>query len=266
MEDYSNDPMNWAKRTWFNSLLAHLSSLGMDKSQIAAELNISSQRLTNVINGSDAVSDKIINKLIETYDLGPVVLSTKDFSTIGTADDCKERRIDRFDRYLMIMGYTEGQATANSKLGGDELKEARGDGNDLTDKQVRKLLKAFPDINENWLKNGDGDMRNHNAIPVSNSKEPMARILDLLNEEDVTLEEFAKAANSYTSLFNNALKYPFDSRNLFVGNDKQIRGWVDAFCDLFPKYSKFWILTGKTSKYNYPAIFAHESESMNDQN
>lgn len=252
MADFSNDPMSLAKRTWFNGLLAHLMGIGMDKSQIASELNISAQRLTNIINGSDAVSDKIMNKLIETYDLGPVVLSTKSFTSIGTADDYRERRIDRFDRYLLIKGYTEGQAIANAKFDGGELKEARSVGKDLTDKQVRKILNAFPDINERWLLNGEGDMRNNNAIPISNSKEPMARILDLLNEEDITLDEFAKAANSYTSLFNNALKYPFDSRNLFLGNDKQVRGWVDAFCDLFPKYSKFWILTGKgKSKYNY---------------
>ncbi len=80
----------------------------------------------------------------------------------------------------------------------------------------------------------------------------MARILDLLHEEGFSLEEFATAVNSNKVLFNNALKWPFDSRNLILGNDKEIRGWIDAFCGILPKYSKLWILTGKGSKYNFP--------------
>ena len=252
MLDYSTSPMTLAKRVWFNELISHLITIGKDKYQIASEINISAQRLTNILNGSDAVSDKIIEKLVATYDLGPIEISTKSHIIAKTEATPKERIIDRFDRYLIISGISDGQATANAHFEAEELKKARQPENDLSKKQVKVLLNIFKDINEEWLIKGTGDMRNSNALAIKNSREPMGRILDLLNEEGVSLEDFAMAANSYTFLFNNALKYPIDSRSLIIGNDKQIRGWVDAFCELFPKYSKFWILTGKTSKYNYP--------------
>ena len=85
-------------------------------------------------------------------------------------------------------------------------------------------------------------------------KGPLARILELLNDENITLDDFAKSINSYATLFDNAIKWPYDSKNLILGNDKAIRGWVNSFCDVFPKYSKFWILTGKGSRYNYPVV------------
>ena len=245
--------MTAAKQQWFRSLIDDLLSSGLNKTQIASKMNFIPQRLTNLLNGSDAISDKIIDAFIETFNLGKITLLTNRFNSEGhSAGKEGERAIDRLEYYLLLCGISEEQATVNARLDADTMRTIREETRDLTEKEIAAFAKTFPDLNEEWLRSGKGEMRNGYALPIENRKQPMARILELLSEEGVSLEEFAKVANSKAVVFNNAIKWPFDSRSLILGNDKEIRSWVDAFCNLFPKYSKFWILTGKTSKYNYP--------------
>lgn len=241
-----------AKQLWFRSLIEQLLDTGLNKTQIANKMNMSPQRLANIINGSDAISDRIIDVFVETFNLGKVSILTQNALASRASTEIDERIIDRLEYYLLLCGVTEEQAVVNARLDGDALKKVRAEKRDLSTKEARAFLKVFTDLNEEWLLTGKGDMRNGNTLPVENRKQPIARILELLAEEGITLEEFAKVANSKAVVFNNAIKWPFDSRSLILGNDKEIRAWVDTFCNLFPKYSKFWILSGKTSKYNYP--------------
>ena len=178
-----------AKKNWFKEVLDSLIKQGYNKTKIAVALGITPQRLTNISNGTFAISDKMMDKITATFNLGIISISTNAFPD------------------------SDNQASTS---------------------EVKKSEK------------------NGNAIPIVEKKGPLERILQLFEEEGVSLEEFARSVNSSATLFNNAVKWPNDSRDLILGNDKAIRGWINAFCDVFPKYSKFWILTGKTSKYNYP--------------
>lgn len=246
-----------AKKKWFKEVLESLVKQGYNKTKIAEALGITPQRLTNISNGTFAISDKMMDTITETFNLGTIYISTNAFpdsdNQASTSEAKKsERIIDRLDTYLLLYGISDAQVTTNARLNNDTLTNTRKNGIDLDNNQIKKILKVLPDLNETWLKTGSGTMTNGNAIPILEKKGPLARILELLDEEGVSLEEFARSVNSSATLFNNAVKWPYDSRNLILGNDKAIRGWVNAFCDVFPKYSKFWILTGKTSKYNYP--------------
>ena len=254
MDNIEFSPMTAAKQLWFRSLIDDLLSSGLNKTQIAAKMNFIPQRLTNLLNGSDAISDRLVDAFVDTFSLGSVTLSTNRIEGAGDSSSVKkeERAIDRLEYYLILCGFSEEQAIVNARLDADTFKRIHDEDRELTDKEITAFIKAFPDLNESWLRNGKGEMRNGYALPISNRKQPMARILELLNEEGISLEEFAKVANSKAVAFNNAIKWPFDSQSLILGNDKAIRGWVDTFCCLFPKYSKFWILSGKTSKYTYP--------------
>ena len=255
MEKYTSSPTTLAKRLWLKSLIDSLMANGFKKTQIASKLNVTPQRLTNILNGTNTISDNVIDSFVAAFGLGQVILKTENdlSSPVKEIDqDNKESIIDRLDRYLLLCGISEEQATINARLDGDFLRRVREEQRDLTPQEAQVFLRVFIDLNEEWLLSGQGEMRNGNTLPIENRKQPMARILELLHEEGITLEEFAQAVNSRAVLFNNAAKWPSDSRNLILGNEKAIRGWVDAFCSVFPKYSKFWILTGKTSKYNYP--------------
>lgn len=249
--------MAMAKQAWFNSIIDSLINSGLNKIQIAEKLSISTQRLTNLLNGSDPISDKVIDTFVLSFNMRKITLHTQsniDLSApvINEEKNKEETALERLGYYLLLCGITEEQAIVNARLEADTLKNIREEDKDLTEKEIIAFTQTFPDLNEEWLRTGKGNMRNGNALPIENRKQPMARILQLLNEEDITLEEFARLANSKAATFNRAYKWPNDSRSLILGNDKAIWEWVNVFCNLFPKYSKVWILTGKTSKYNYP--------------
>lgn len=67
-----------AKREWFEAQLERLTGEGLTKTQIASMLQWSPQRLTNLINGSDAISDKVIDNFVDTFGLGGVTLSSRE--------------------------------------------------------------------------------------------------------------------------------------------------------------------------------------------
>ena len=256
MGNSTTSPTTLAKRVWFKFIVDGLLNTGLNKTDVAKKLKISPQRLTNLLNGTDAVSDKVIDSIVETLNLGNVIINTS-VNTFPTSPSnevptTNERIIDRLDLYLTLSGISDGQIAAQAGIDGDFIPSIRKSQEDITETKALSIAKVLPDLNTQWLLHGTGEMRNENAIPILNKKAPMARILDLLHEEGFSLEEFATAVNSNKVLFNNALKWPFDSRNLILGNDKEIRGWIDAFCGILPKYSKLWILTGKGSKYNFP--------------
>lgn len=254
MENFNAPTLSLAKKLWFKTLLNNLLASGYNKTEIAQKAGISLQRLTNLINGSDSLTDKVIDSFSSAFQLGNIRIESENSIPIGSASDYKNTRIiDRLEQYLILCGVTEEQATVNAKVDSRLFKKMNDESKDITIKEAELFLAAFPDINKEWLLNGQGEMRNNNALPFQNRKEPMARILQLLHEEGITLEEFAKAVNSSAKLFNNAIKWPYEKTHLLLGNEKEIHGWVNAFCDLFPKYSKFWILTGKTSRFNFPS-------------
>ncbi len=247
-----------AKKIWFKDVLESLLQQGYTKAKIAESLGIAPQRLTNISNGTFAISDKMMDTITATFNLGTIIISTEAYPNSDNnhkehSDQKRtEKIIDRLDTYLLLYGISDSQLTTSAKLNSDTLLNIRKNGLDLDDKQIKKILEVLPDMNEEWLKTGAGAMKNGNSIPIIEKKGPLARILQLLEEEGISLDEFARSVNSSATLFDNAVKWPYDSRNLVLGNDRAIRGWVNAFCDVFPKYSKFWILTGKTSKYNFP--------------
>lgn len=253
MENLNAPTLSLAKRLWFKTLLSNLLASGYNKTEIAQRIGISPQRLTNLINGSDSLTDKVIDSFSSAFQLGNIRIESENPIPTGSVSVYNNTRIfDRLEQYLILCGVTEEQATVNAKVDSGLFKQMHDESKDITTKEAELFLAAFPDLNRNWLLNGQGEMRNNNALPFQNRKEPMARILQLLNEEGISLEEFARAVNSSAKLFNNAIKWPYETKNLILGNEKAIHGWVNAFCDVFPKYSKFWILTGKTSKYNFP--------------
>ena len=208
MDNNDFSPMTAAKQLWFRTLINDLILSGLNKTQIAAKMNFIPQRLTNLLNGSDAISDKLVDAFIETFNLGSVTLLTNRIDGSGGSSSLKkeERVIDRLECYLILCGFSEERAIVNARLDADTFKRIHDEDRDLTDKEINAFIEAFPDLNESWLRTGKGEMRNGYALPISNRKQPMARILELLNEEGISLEEFAKVANSKAVVFNNAIK------------------------------------------------------------
>lgn len=65
-------PMKYANAKFFLSLMDSLALQRITKQDIAGQLEILPQRLSNILNGSDAISDKFIDDFLQAYDLKPV--------------------------------------------------------------------------------------------------------------------------------------------------------------------------------------------------
>lgn len=159
------------------------------------------------------------------------------------------RVIDRLDEYMKYKGINDNQVTVNARLSVGLLNNARRGNYDIGKKTIDKILSFYQDINRVWLLTGSGEMISSETMVREDRKMPLHRMLDLLDREGISLEEFAKRVNSSAKQFNRAIKWPFDTKNLFLGNEAQINGWVDSFVKEFPKYSKEWILTGEGEMY-----------------
>lgn len=69
--------IKYEKKRWFDSIIAKLKSKGLKKTDIAKKLDITPQRLTNLLNGNDVISDKLIDDMIDKPDLGRIVFYTE---------------------------------------------------------------------------------------------------------------------------------------------------------------------------------------------
>ena len=69
--------IKYEKKRWFDSIIAQLESKGLKKTDIAKKLDITPQRLTNLLNGTDVISDKLIDDMIDKLDLGRIVFYTE---------------------------------------------------------------------------------------------------------------------------------------------------------------------------------------------
>lgn len=68
--------IKYEKKRWFDSIIAQLESKGLKKTDIAKKLDITPQRLTNLLKGTDFISDTLIDDMIDKLDLGRIVFYT----------------------------------------------------------------------------------------------------------------------------------------------------------------------------------------------
>lgn len=68
------------KERWLKEEVEKLSSSGHSKAQIAEALGMSPQQFNNVLSGRASISDKFIDKFIETFGIHEICLSSKSFS------------------------------------------------------------------------------------------------------------------------------------------------------------------------------------------
>lgn len=69
-----------------------------------------------------------------------------------------ERAIDRFDKYLKTKGLNDNQVTLSLGLSKGLIGKSRGEGRDLSNKVLNKLLSFYTDLSRVWLLTGEGEM------------------------------------------------------------------------------------------------------------
>jgi hypothetical protein len=74
-----------------------------------------------------------------------------------------ESSIDRLDKYLKSKEINDNQFTVKTKIAQGWIGKARERKSSITEKTYFKIFKGFPDLNESWLKSGQGPMLKNSA-------------------------------------------------------------------------------------------------------
>lgn len=69
-----------------------------------------------------------------------------------------ERKIDRFDKYMIVKGLNDNKVTLKLSLSIGTLGKSRKEGRDLSDRVIEQILNNYTDLNKVWLMTGEGEM------------------------------------------------------------------------------------------------------------
>ena len=68
------------------------------------------------------------------------------------------RIIDRFDEYMTFKHLNDNRATKDLGFSIGMIGKSRNEGRDLSKKAVQRILAVYNDLDETWLKTGEGEM------------------------------------------------------------------------------------------------------------
>ncbi len=68
------------------------------------------------------------------------------------------RLIDRFDEYMMAKKLNDNKVTNQLGFSVGTIGKSRAEGRDLSKRAVQRILAVYNDLDENWLRTGEGEM------------------------------------------------------------------------------------------------------------
>ena len=68
------------------------------------------------------------------------------------------RIIDRFDEYMLFKHLNDNRATKDLGFSIGMIGKSRNEGRDLSKKAIQRILAVYNDLDEKWLKTGEGEM------------------------------------------------------------------------------------------------------------
>ena len=107
------------------------------------------------------------------------------------------------ERLMKFIAYTEMSKSAFERAAGLSASSLIHAGDDLTAKMIDRICLAFPTLNPDWLKSGDGVMLRDNAIisaPVFNNHGD-----NVQNEQNVFSKDFIELIKSTIAQTDRAM-------------------------------------------------------------
>ena len=88
------------------------------------------------------------------------------------------RIIDRFDEYMTFKHLNDNRATKDLGFSIGMIGKSRNEGRDLSKKAIQRILAVYNDLDEKWLKTGEGEMicEPRNSRLGKYGKEPEAAV------------------------------------------------------------------------------------------
>lgn len=102
-----------------------------------------------------------------------------------------ERKIDRFDKYMIFKRLNDNKVTIQLGISVGTLGKSRKIGRDLSNGSVEKILNFYTDVNKVWLLTGEGEMIKTERASLDKAAEASTSFDKLLADKDkiITLLE-----------------------------------------------------------------------------
>lgn len=150
----------------------------------------------------------------------------------------EERIINRLTKFIKARGYNDSFICQTCGLSRAAITISRKPGKDLSVRTVKKIVAQFPELNEEWLLNGTGEML-HSSFPEDSetilSRNILKRLDLLLKEENTSMRRILsndiKAEKKYIQAHDSPTK------------EKALH-WANVFLEKFPDYSWDWVMNG----------------------
>ena len=124
------------KRKWFNGELEKLKKKGITRAEVARRLDILPQSLNNILNGNRGISDGMLDKFIEAFEISQIELLPKSSEPVAHQAEESNRKAIPLIPYDAIAGYgsfdfqelpIEDFYTVEELRGADFLIRVKGD-------------------------------------------------------------------------------------------------------------------------------------------
>lgn len=125
---------------------------------------------------------------------------------------------------------------------------------DIGVSKLNLILKTYPDLNPNWLINGEGKMLLTEGVVYNeiNDKAVQERVRSLCRSEGITIAAFERSISASNGYVNSISKS--------IGLDKLLK-----ILEVYPNVDVNWLITGEGSMYktdliNEPGFVYHPSD------
>ena len=120
-------------------------------------------------------------------------------------------RIDRINTIVDYFGITKNQLASKSGLASSNMSKMMSGEQSISDKTLGKIVEAYPQINLNWLKTGEGEMlRDHSCISQTGDGSVLqsghaGHDLNQTNNSEKLLQDFISGLKSQNILTERSM-------------------------------------------------------------
>lgn len=154
-----------------------------------------------------------------------------------------ERKIERFDKYMMFKGLNDNKVTLDLGLSVGTIGKSRAEGRDLSERNIEKILNFYTDLDRVWLLTGEGEMLKQATSASNDEKLPSIdvdenavrqRISSILEKEKSSIYALSKETGVEQTKLNRQLR----------GSSRLSFDTIKVFLQRFPRISADWLLRG----------------------
>jgi len=158
----------------------------------------------------------------------------------------KLRKIDRLDAWMRRNNLTDAALTREVGLSNGLLYKSRRPGQDLTKKTITAIVKRYPELDEEWLYTGNGQMNDPLVMiaqfvnEISSNKIIDDKSIEYLLKDIVKKNSFMEMALEEIAKVNMLMQKTQEQIDFLLDISIQRSKEIEAFKNVLLEYNRIW--------------------------